>query len=209
MKKVVSFAGFDTLFNVQPFYEAVGRIGNRYDIDEKKVRNTYRQKEQALMQQSEFMKYSKLMEVALNETAEELNFTIDPSDFSDVLIAHTVMEPFPDAPTALYNIKEKGYETVLLTNHSKDLIQANVVKLEHNFDQIITAEDVQAYKPNARFFAYVAQQLGDVDEHVHISVDPTKDIQPAQAAGWQVIQIDRQDDNAKVASLMDAVDQLD
>lgn len=36
MKKVVSFAGFDTLFNVQPFYEAVGRIGNRYDIDEKR-----------------------------------------------------------------------------------------------------------------------------------------------------------------------------
>ncbi len=71
------------------------------------------------MQQSEFMKYSKLMEVALNETAEELNFTIDPSDFSDVLIAHTVMEPFPDAPTALYNIKEKGYETVLLTTTLK------------------------------------------------------------------------------------------
>lgn len=104
MKKIVSFAGFDTLFDIEPFYDAIGRLGKRYNIDEKLIRDTYQAKERELMQQVPFEKYSKLMEDALNQTAKELHFEITPSDFSDVLIAHTVIKPFPDAPTALYQI---------------------------------------------------------------------------------------------------------
>jgi 2-haloacid dehalogenase len=208
MKKVVSFAGFDTLFDTEIFYRAVGRLGKRYNYDENLVRSTYMEKEAALMQADEFVKYSKLMEEALNQTAEEVGFKVDPSDFSDILIAHTAMKPFPDAPTALYQIKEKGYETVLMTNHSRDLIQSNMINLDHEFDMVITAEDVQAYKPSQRFFDYVQDQLGDVEEHVHIAVDTDKDIKPAKNAGWKVIQIDRQTEDAPIASLMDTVDKL-
>ncbi|WP_444964892.1 HAD hydrolase-like protein [Pediococcus pentosaceus] len=209
MKKVVSFAGFDTLFDTEVFYRAIGRLGERYNIDDNLVRNTYVEKELALMKADEFVKYSKLMEEALNQTADELGFKVDPSDFSDVLIAHTVMKPFPDAPTALYQIKAKGYETVLMTNHSRDLIQSNVINLDHEFDMIITAEDVQAYKPNQKFFDYVNNQPGDdVEKHVHIAVDEVKDLKPAQDAGWNVIKIDRKSEDASIASLMDTVDKL-
>jgi 2-haloacid dehalogenase len=208
MKKVVSFAGFDTLFDVQTFYTAIGRIGKRYNVDEDLMRTTYQQKEAELMQRSTFVKYSKLMEEALNAAVKELNFEINPSDFSDVLIAHTVVAPFPDAPTALYQIKEKGYETVLMTNHSKDLIQSNMVKLDHDFDHVFMAEDIEAYKPDQRFFDFVNDQLGEVEEHIHIAVDPDKDLNPAQNAGWQVIKIDRENEEASIASLMDTVDKL-
>lgn len=208
MKKVVSFAGFDTLFNIETFYEAIGRLGTRYNIDENLIRTTYQKNEKNLMQQSPFEKYSKLMETTLNQTADELKISITPGDFSDVLIAHTVVKPFPDAPTALYQIQEKGYETVLLTNHSRDLIRSNMINLDHEFNHVITAEDAEAYKPNPKFFDFVNAQLGQVDQHIHIAVDKEKDLIPAQAAGWQTIQIDRENDEAAVASLMDTIDKL-
>lgn len=208
MKKIVSFAGFDTLFDIDPFYDAIGRLGKRYNIDEKLIRDTYQAKERELMQQVPFEKYSKLMEDALNQTAKELHFEITPSDFSDVLIAHTVIKPFPDAPTALYQIQEKGYETVLMTNHSKDLIRSNMINLDHSFNAVFTAEDAKAYKPNAKFFNFVNQQLGEVDEHVHIAVNVNKDVIPAQKAGWRVLQIDRMNETAPITSLMDTVDKL-
>ncbi|KRN93687.1 HAD hydrolase-like protein [Pediococcus stilesii] len=208
MKKIVSFAGFDTLFDIDPFYDAIGRLGKRYNIDEKLIRDTYQAKERELMQQVPFEKYSKLMEDALNQTAKELNFEITPSDFSDVLIAHTVVKPFPDAPTALYQIQEKGYETVLMTNHSKDLIRSNMINLDHNFNAVFTAEDAKSYKPSPEFFNFVNEQLGEVDEHIHIAVDMDKDIVPAQKAGWRVIPIDRKNESASIASLMDTIDNL-
>lgn len=208
MKKIVSFAGFDTLFDIDPFYDAIGRLGKRYNIDEKLIRDTYQAKERELMQQVPFEKYSKLMEDALNQTAKELNFEITPSDFSDVLIAHTVVKPFPDAPTALYQIQEKGYETVLMTNHSKDLIRSNMINLDHNFNAVFTAEDAKSYKPSPEFFDFVNEQLGEVEEHIHIAVDVDKDIVPAQKAGWRVIPIDRKNESASIASLMDTIDNL-
>ena len=207
MEKVASFAGFDTLFNVDTFYDAIGRLGDRYDVKVNLVRDTYLKFEKELMQEPKFMKYSKLMEEALNKTAKELDMPITPGDFSDVLIAHTVIEPYPDAPTAVYQIKEKGYKTVLLTNHSRDLIKANLVKLGFDMDMVITSDDMEAYKPSDKFFDFAAEKIGKADKHVHIAVDEQKDIIPAQSQGWETLKVDRVD-GAKIESLMDTVDKL-
>lgn len=210
MDKVVSFAGFDTLFNIAPFYDAVGKVGKRYNVDEDVTKNEFKKIEQELMS-GEYQKYSALIETALNKTAQNLEFELNPSDFSDLLIAHTAtVRPFPDAPTALYEARRKGYKTVLMTNHSRDLIGANIINLDHEFDLVVTSEDVEAYKPNKKFFDYVGQQLGEVEKHVHVAVDQVKDIEPAQSQGWGIITIDRSDIPADgaVESLVDAVETL-
>ncbi|AEV95731.1 HAD-IA family hydrolase [Pediococcus claussenii] len=210
MDKVASFAGFDTLFNINPFYDAVGKIGKRYDVDEDTAKNEFKKIEKELMS-DDYQKYSALIEAALNKTAKNLGFKVSPSDFSDLLIAHTAtIRPFPDAPTALYEAKRKGYKTVLMTNHSRDLIGANIINLDHEFDLVVTSEDVEAYKPNKKFFDYVEQQLGKTEKHVHIAVDQVKDLDPARRQGWETITINRDDvlADGTVESLVDAVEAL-
>lgn len=83
-----------------------------------------------------------------------------------------------------------------------------MINLDHNFNAVFTAEDAKSYKPNPEFFNFVNEQLGEVDEHIHIAVDMDKDIVPAQKAGWRVISIDRTNESASIASLMDTIDNL-
>ena len=94
--------------------------------------------------------------------------------------------PFPDSAEALQHLKT-FYKLVILSNVDNASFAASNAKLAVAFDAVYTAEDVGAYKPDARNFAYMLEKLaglgvakGDI---LHTAESLFHDHVPGKAAG--------------------------
>lgn len=91
--------------------------------------------------------------------------------------------PHADVPEGLARLAEK-YKLVTLTNAMNDQIAHNVEKLGAPFHTVITAEEVQAYKPRLKGFEYMIQQLDcDPDDILHVSSSLRYDLMSANDVG--------------------------
>lgn len=103
---------------------------------------------------------------------------------------------FPDTADAL-RILKTHFRLVILSNVNRDGFAASNRKLGVEFDAIYTAEDVGAYKPNAKNFDYLSRRLredlglDDVDV-LHTAQSLHHDHVPARAHGLDNAWIDRQ-----------------
>jgi 2-haloalkanoic acid dehalogenase type II len=103
---------------------------------------------------------------------------------------------FPDTAEAL-RILKKRYKLVILSNVNRAGFAASNRKLGVTFDAVYTAEDVGAYKPDPRNFAYLLERLADEQgfspgDILHSAQSLFHDHVPAKAAGLACAWIDRQ-----------------
>lgn len=93
---------------------------------------------------------------------------------------------FPDTVEALQYLK-KHYKLVILSNVDNETFTYSNARLKVEFDAIITAEDVGAYKPSPRNFEYMLEKLGErgisKDKILHTAESLFHDHKPANAFG--------------------------
>ncbi len=91
--------------------------------------------------------------------------------------------PHPDVPEAL-KIVAKEFPLVGLTNAMDSQITANVAQYQAPFHAVITAEQVQSYKPRLKGFEAMMDQLGArPEELLHVSSSFRYDLMPAYDLG--------------------------
>lgn len=91
--------------------------------------------------------------------------------------------PHPDVPDALARLATK-YKLVTLTNAMDEQIFHNIEKLGAPFHAVITAEQVQAYKPRLKGFEHMLKQLEcNADEVLHVSSSLRYDLMSANDIG--------------------------
>src|SRR5258708_23679635 len=73
---------------------------------------------------------------------------------------------FEDSPGALQYLK-KYFKLVILSNVDNESFQASNRRLQVEFDAIYTAEDIGSYKPSARNFDYMIENLAGVGAKKH------------------------------------------
>lgn len=103
---------------------------------------------------------------------------------------------FADSAEALRMLKGRFKLGVLSNVHNKGFA-ASAQKLGVEFDEVFTAEEIGAYKPDAKNFSYMLEELSkrrgvSAGEVLHAAQSLFHDIKPAREAGLTTAWIDRQ-----------------
>jgi 2-haloacid dehalogenase len=102
--------------------------------------------------------------------------------------------PFPDTGEALQALA-RHFKLVILSNVDDDLFAESARHLPVAFHAVITAQQVGSYKPNPRNFAYALDRLAIPQaEILHVAQSLFHDIEPANAAGFTTVWVNRRHD---------------
>src|SRR6202034_4812545 len=92
-------------------------------------------------------------------------------------------KPWPDTVAALRELK-RHFRLAIISNVDDDLFAATRPQLEVDFDQVVTAQQAQAYKPSGKIFQLALSRLGvPRDRLLHVAQSPYHDVIPAQSLG--------------------------
>jgi 2-haloacid dehalogenase len=104
---------------------------------------------------------------------------------------------FPDAADALARLHRR-FRLIILSNVDRASFAVSRQHLGVEFDLIVTAEDVGAYKPSARSFPALLEAIPTVGvargELLHVAQSLYHDHEPARSVGLPSVWIDRRHD---------------
>ena len=104
---------------------------------------------------------------------------------------------FADSAEALARLHRR-FRLVILSNVDRASFAASNHHLGVEFDLVLTAEDVGAYKPSPRSFPALLEGISSIgvsrDELLHVAQSLYHDHEPARAVGLPSVWIDRRHD---------------
>ncbi len=103
------------------------------------------------------------------------------------------LPPHPDVRDGLQALKNKGYKLVSLTNSSNQGVytQFKNADLLSYFDERLSVEDINLYKPDTRTYEWAIEKMGITAEDAMLVAAHGWDIAGAKQAGWQAAFIAR------------------
>ena len=129
---------------------------------------------------------------ALDYTLETLH--IDKPGLRDRLMKlYLTLDPFPDVPDALKQLKETGLRTAILSNGSPMMLDAAVkaAKLEPMLDAVLSVEEVGVFKPNPRVYQLAVDRFGISASAIAFQSSNAWDAYAASAFGMKVVWCNR------------------
>jgi 2-haloacid dehalogenase len=100
-------------------------------------------------------------------------------------------------PSALSELRDRGWKLAILSNTDRDLIAASERQLGVPVDLAIVAEDVESYKPaHAHWERFFEATTADRDHHVHVAASLFHDIKPSRELELRSVWINRLDETA-------------
>ena len=107
---------------------------------------------------------------------------------------------FAEAPGALAEAHERGWQLVALSNTDRDLIEASLQAIGVPFERAIVASEIGSYKPaHEHWRAFYASTGADPSRHVHVAQSHFHDIVPVHDLGIRSIWINRLAERAEPA----------
>lgn len=143
-----------------------------------------------------YKKYRVVLENVLQSMGARLGF--QPTEDEVRAFGESVRdwEPFADSADALKKLKRK-YELVILSNVDDDLFAYSAKKLRVAFDDVITAEQCQSYKPALNNFRVAEKRVGvPKSQWLHVAQSLFHDIAPAKEIGLDTVWVNRRWDKA-------------
>jgi 2-haloacid dehalogenase len=102
--------------------------------------------------------------------------------------------PFRDTNDALKRLKAK-YRLAVLSNIDRDLFARTAEHFDVQFDWVVTAEDVQAYKPSPNHFERICELTGyGARDILHAAQSLYHDIVPCTKLGRPAVWINRRNE---------------
>jgi 2-haloacid dehalogenase len=109
------------------------------------------------------------------------------SDLIDAAMQRAAaLPPFPDAAQALETLAGAGYRIAVVTNSAADAARAalRAAALDAHVELVVGADEVGAYKPDARVYRHAASRLGAPAEAICLVAGHSWDVLGAMRAGW-------------------------
>jgi 2-haloacid dehalogenase len=138
------------------------------------------------------LSYHSVLTEALIQLAEAERLPI-PEGESDALARSLPQwEPFPEVPAALTEVRQRGWNLVILSNSDRDLITESMKRIGVPFDLAIVAGELGSYKPApAHWEHFFEATTADKEHHVHVAASLLHDIAPARNLGLKSVWINR------------------
>jgi 2-haloalkanoic acid dehalogenase type II len=130
------------------------------------------------------LRYPLVLAETLRRMAENLGVDVTDDELAAFGASVGNWPAFPDSAGALRRLRER-FKLIILSNVDRASFAKSNTKLGVDFDLIITAEDVGAYKPSQRNFDRLFAEIGSIgvskDDLVHVAESLFHDHGPAQA----------------------------
>jgi 2-haloacid dehalogenase len=174
------------------------RSKNR-DVADAEILNLYSEFEPQ-QQDQPYRRYREILAAVVREFAGRFEFEVSSEEASGLADSIRDWQPFPDTAPALARLKT-CYKLAVLSNIDDDLLALTAPKLGVEFDCVVTAQQVQSYKPTLRNFEVLLQRLQIKREHLlHVAESLYHDVVPAQALGISTVWVNRRQGRPSAAT---------
>lgn len=144
------------------------------------------------IEQDGSLPYHAVLSEALLRLAEEEELSIPEGESDALAKSLPSWEPFPEVSTALAELRDRGWNLVILSNSDRDLISESMKRIGVPFDLAIVAGELGSYKPApAHWERFFEATTADKDHHVHVAASLFHDIAPAKELGLTTVWINR------------------
>ena len=142
-----------------------------------------------------FRPYRSVLANALRALGAKAGVSVHDSEAETFAATASSWPPFDDAVAALKALREQGRTLGVISNVDNDLFEGTRALLGDPFDIVVTAEDVQSYKPALPHFRAIRDRLAErgVGESaiLHVARSKFHDIATANLLGWANCWVDR------------------
>ena len=137
-----------------------------------------------------FRPYREVLEETARRIGGELGWPTPAAGWSFLPDSLARWQPFPDTVAGLRRLREAGLALGILSNVDDDLIAASLDLLEVEFEFVVTAQQVRAYKP-ARPHFDAGRERAAGRRWLHVAQSVFHDIAPASELGVPGVWINR------------------
>ena len=146
---------------------------------------------EAAAERGPYQEYKAVLRRALEGIGTRLGFQPTATELNQFSMSVEDWPAFPDSPRALQALKKK-YKLAILSNIDDDLFAFSNRRLEVQFDWIITAKQLQSYKPSLNNFQQAMQRIAIPRERIlHVAQSLFHDIVPAKSLGLATVWVNR------------------
>nr|Q52087.1 RecName: Full=(S)-2-haloacid dehalogenase; AltName: Full=2-haloalkanoic acid dehalogenase; AltName: Full=Halocarboxylic acid halidohydrolase; AltName: Full=L-2-haloacid dehalogenase [Pseudomonas putida]AAA25832.1 L-2-haloalkanoate dehalogenase [Pseudomonas putida] len=191
----IVFDLYGTLYDVHSVVQACEEV---YPGQGDAISRLWRQKQleytwlRSLM--GRYVNFEKATEDALRFTCTHLGLSLDDETHQRLSDAYLHLTPYADTADAVRRLKAAGLPLGIISNGSHCSIEQVVTNSEMNwaFDQLISVEDVQVFKPDSRVYSLAEKRMGFPKENILFVSSNAWDASAASNFGFPVCWINRQ-----------------
>lgn len=138
--------------------------------------------------------FSAVTRDALAYACEALGLPLDTARGDALMQAYRALDPYPDVPAALEQLRAGGRKLAILTNGSPDMIDPLVrhCGMEKTFDAVLSADALRRYKIAAPVYQMAVDRLGVAAKNIGFVSSNCWDALGAKNFGFNVWWINRQ-----------------
>jgi 2-haloacid dehalogenase len=142
-------------------------------------------------EQGDYRPYRDVLQSVVQQFGDQLGFAPTDQEVKSLPESLPSWKPWPDTVSALSELR-KRFRLAIVSNVDDDLFAATQPQLGVEFNQIITAQQAQAYKPSLKIFELALSRVG-VPAHriLHVGQSLYHDVLPAQSLGLATVWVNR------------------
>ena len=139
----------------------------------------------------EYRRYRAVLESVVERFGAHFGFTPCAAENRSLAESLPSWRPWPDTVGALAQLKRR-FRLAIVSNIDDDLFAATRSQLGVEFDEVVTAQEAQAYKPSLKLFELVLSRSG-VPAHrvLHVGQSIYHDVIPAHTLGLATVWVNR------------------
>ena len=146
---------------------------------------------EARLESGPYLAYRTVLSRTAEEMGRRLNVKLSSEDCQQFAESLKKWPPFPDTVDSLRALA-KYYRLGIISNTDDDLFAASQKLLQASFAIIVTAQQVQSYKPSLKNFHEALKRAGLPQENIlHAGQSLYHDIAPANALGLKNVWVNR------------------
>ena len=144
------------------------------------------------VQAEAYRSYAEVLSLTLERLAAENDLSI-PEGGSGALARSLPDWPaFREVPDALEELRRRGWNLAILSNTDRALILESQKQIGVPFDLIITAEEIESYKPAHKHWeTFFELTTAERVQHVHVAASLFHDVAPARELDLRIVWINR------------------
>ena len=142
------------------------------------------------VQSGSYELYAEVLRRCAVQIAKDLEWPLEPSRAGFLPASLPRWRPFKETNTQLARFGKK-FQTGLISNIDDKLLGETRRHIPHDFDLVVTAQQVRSYKPDAAHFTEFARRVGSKKNWVHVCCGVYADVEPCIKAKVPVIWVNR------------------
>jgi 2-haloacid dehalogenase len=159
-------------------------------IDDATILKLYGDFEQR-SEQGAFRPYREVLESVVRQFGAEFHFTPSAKELRSLAGSLPTWKPWPDTVAALRQLKTR-FRLAIFSNVDDDLFADTRPQLGVTFDEVVTAQQAQAYKPSLKLFELALNRIHTAAHRVlHVAQSVYHDIVPARSLGLATVWVNR------------------